>query len=66
MSRHNGWAHTSYTQWPPNGFSTDAQAATDAPSSSTALPIAHKVWLLECKHCRTFLTNRGMKVRITR
>ncbi|KAJ6625526.1 hypothetical protein B0H10DRAFT_2001740 [Mycena sp. CBHHK59/15] len=24
-------------------------------------PIAHKVWILDCKSCRTFLTNRGMK-----
>ncbi|KAF8265804.1 FAM72 protein-domain-containing protein [Lactarius quietus] len=57
MSRHNGWAHSSYTQWHPSDSSPDAQAA--AASSSSAL--AHKVWLLECKHCRTFLTNRGMK-----
>lgn len=57
MSRHNGWAHPNYTQWHPSDSSTDAQAA----ASSTALSMAHKVWLLECKHCRTFLTNRGMK-----
>jgi hypothetical protein len=25
--------------------------------------IAHKVWILDCKSCGTFLTNRGMKVR---
>ncbi|KAJ7178421.1 hypothetical protein C8R43DRAFT_872269 [Mycena crocata] len=24
-------------------------------------PIAHKVWILDCKSCGTFLTNRGMK-----
>lgn len=25
-------------------------------------PIAHKVWILDCKSCGTFLTNRAMKV----
>jgi hypothetical protein len=65
MSRHNGWAHPSYTQWHPSGSSPDVQAAAAA-SSSTALSTTHKVWLLECKHCRTFLTNRGMKVRVGR
>lgn len=24
--------------------------------------IAHKVWLLDCRSCGKFLTNRGMKV----
>ncbi|KAF7361801.1 hypothetical protein MVEN_00524300 [Mycena venus] len=24
-------------------------------------PVAHKVWILDCKSCGTFLTNRGMK-----
>ncbi|KAG7098648.1 hypothetical protein E1B28_000564 [Marasmius oreades] len=24
-------------------------------------PIAHKVWIIDCKSCGTFLTNRGMK-----
>lgn len=62
MSRHNGWAHPNYTQWHSNG--SDAQAAAAAASSSAILSMAHKVWLLECKHCRTFLTNRGMKVRV--
>lgn len=28
-------------------------------------PIAHKVWILDCKACNTFLTNRGMKVRVS-
>lgn len=67
MSRHNGWVHPNYTQWHPSGSSTDTQAAAAAAaSSSTVLPMAHKVWMLECKHCRTFLTNRGMKVRVGR
>lgn len=25
-------------------------------------PLPHKVWILDCKACGTFLTNRGMKV----
>ncbi|KAI0790867.1 hypothetical protein C8Q75DRAFT_732954 [Abortiporus biennis] len=25
-------------------------------------PLAHKVWILNCKSCNTFLTNRGMKM----
>ena len=25
-------------------------------------PVAHKVWILDCKACGMFLTNRGMKV----
>lgn len=66
MSRHSGWAHPNYTQWHPNDSSLDVQAATATASYSTALSMAHKVWLLECKHCRTFLTNRGMKVRVGR
>lgn len=27
--------------------------------------IAHKVWILDCKSCGTFLTNRGMKVCVS-
>ncbi|KAF5393245.1 hypothetical protein D9757_000680 [Collybiopsis confluens] len=26
-----------------------------------AQPLAHKVWIIDCKSCGTFLTNRGMK-----
>jgi len=62
MSRNNGWAHPNYALWHPRDSSLDAQvAAASTASSSIALSMAHKVWLLECKHCRNFLTNRGMK-----
>lgn len=27
-------------------------------------PILHKVWILDCQSCGTFLTNRGMKVSV--
>ncbi len=29
-------------------------------------PAAHKVWILDCRSCGTFITNRGMKVRSAR
>ncbi|KAK0241716.1 hypothetical protein EDD85DRAFT_412192 [Armillaria nabsnona] len=31
------------------------------PSVLPPAPIPHKVWILDCKSCGTFLTNRGMK-----
>ncbi|KAF8070547.1 hypothetical protein FPV67DRAFT_1413745 [Lyophyllum atratum] len=31
------------------------------PSPPPPPPIPHKVWILDCKSCDTFLTNRGMK-----
>ncbi|KAF9465021.1 hypothetical protein BDZ94DRAFT_1160892 [Collybia nuda] len=40
-----------YTQYPTNPY----------PSTPPPPPIPHKVWILDCKSCRTFLTNRGMK-----
>lgn len=27
-------------------------------------PVLHKVWILDCQSCGTFLTNRGMKVSV--
>jgi hypothetical protein len=60
MSRHPAWAYSGYTQLHSAYSPVDARASSFEPS------IAHKVWLLECKHCLTFLTNRGMKVRIIR
>ena len=60
MSRHPAWAYPGYPQWQSANSSVDAHASSFTP------PIAQKVWLLECKHCRTFLTNRGMKVRVDR
>lgn len=34
------------------------------PPSMPEPPVLHKVWILDCKSCGKFLTNRGMKVRI--
>ncbi|KAI0253322.1 FAM72 protein-domain-containing protein [Lactifluus subvellereus] len=63
MSQHPNWVYPNYTQWHPTSSSADAHAAATPATATTssALRIAHKVWLLECKNCRTFLTNRGMK-----
>ena len=60
MSRHPTWSYSGYTQL------HSAHTPVGARASSFEPPIAHKVWLLECKHCLTFLTNRGMKVRVVR
>ena len=57
MSWHPARAYPHHTQWQSTNFLADTHASTSAP------PVAQKVWLLECKHCQTFLTNRGMKVR---
>jgi hypothetical protein len=57
MSRHPAWAY-GYTQL------HSVRSPVDARPSAFEPPVAHKVWLLECKHCLTFLTNRGMKVRV--
>jgi hypothetical protein len=58
MSRHPAWAYPNYTQ--------SASVPVDLHPSASAQSVTHKVWLLECKHCLTFLTNRGMKVRFDR
>lgn len=42
------------TPWP-------AHALQLPPLSAPTHPIAHKVWILDCRTCATFLTNRGMK-----
>ena len=33
------------------------------PPPPPSLQDVHNVWILDCKHCGTFLSNRGMKVR---
>jgi hypothetical protein len=63
MSRHSTWAYPNHLQWHSSSSPADAHTTTVATSTQR---IAHQVWLLECKHCRTFLTNRGMKVRLNR
>ena len=36
--------------------------ATHIPTQQPPAPQSHKVWILDCKSCGTFFTNRGMKV----
>jgi len=54
MSRHT-WIYQNYAQW------LSPSSPVDANAPSFGSQAAHKVWILECKHCQTFLTNRGMK-----
>lgn len=44
---HPSWQHQPYVRVPP---------LVPPP------PVPHKVWILDCKSCGNFLTNRGMKV----
>lgn len=44
---HPSWQHAPYVRIPP---------LLPPP------PVPHKVWILDCKSCGNFLTNRGMKV----
>jgi hypothetical protein len=66
MSRHPAWVYPNLTlaQW--HSSRSPADPHTTAATTFSTQRIAHKVWLLECKHCHTFLTNRGMKVRSVR
>lgn len=43
---------------PVHIISSNPYPAPSGPQQNT-----HKVWILECRSCGTFLTNRGMKVR---
>ncbi|KAH9952971.1 FAM72 protein-domain-containing protein [Russula dissimulans] len=54
MSRH-ARPYQNYSQW------LSPSSPVDPSAPSFASQVGHKVWILECKHCRTFLTNRGMK-----
>ena len=54
------WAYPAHTQWV--GSSNIAQVNVSVNIPPPPPQVAHKVWLLDCKSCLTFLTNRGMKV----
>lgn len=69
---HQNLVHTHYD----TGYSTMGTEHRNRPtqayrsSQSMQLPplpqppsLAHKVWILDCRSCKTFFTNRGMKVR---
>ena len=38
------------------------QQVPSNPYPASPYPIPHKVWILDCKNCHMFLTNRAMKV----
>ena len=46
---HPSWQHQPYVRVPP---------------LMPPPPVPHKVWILDCKSCGNFLTNRGMKVSL--
>ncbi|KAG6845901.1 hypothetical protein H0H87_000707 [Tephrocybe sp. NHM501043] len=50
-------AHLSHNEFPHD----QAYMANPYPPASLFPSITHKVWILDCKSCQTFLTNRGMK-----
>lgn len=66
-----------HNQFIPPQHHYSAPAGTGTRVGSSAVPqlsvsvnitppppqVAHKVWILDCKSCGSFLTNRGMKVR---
>ncbi|KAJ4483297.1 hypothetical protein J3R30DRAFT_3447444 [Lentinula aciculospora] len=43
--------------FPPNPY----QHWNSAPPPAVQQPVAHKVWIIDCRSCGLFLTNRGMK-----
>ncbi|TFY63728.1 hypothetical protein EVJ58_g3095 [Rhodofomes roseus] len=50
---------------PPPPWYTARMQYFPPPPPATAPPApVHKVWILDCKSCGTFLTNRGMKVSV--
>ncbi|TFK44805.1 hypothetical protein BDQ12DRAFT_742264 [Crucibulum laeve] len=50
LAHSNSWQNQQVHLFPSNPYPAPAP-----------LPIAHKVWILDCKSCDTFITNRGMK-----
>jgi len=55
-SMSNSWHNHQHHHFPSNPY----------PAAPPPPPIAHKVWILDCRSCGTFLTNRGMKVFVCR
>lgn len=54
---------TSLSLLPPSSPALPLPLPAPYPPPSYVRTAMHKVWILDCKSCRTFLTNRGMKVR---
>ncbi|KAJ3820147.1 hypothetical protein F5880DRAFT_1590357 [Lentinula raphanica] len=45
--------------FPPNPYQT--LNLPPPPPPAAPQPVAHKVWIIDCRSCGSFLTNRGMK-----
>lgn len=50
------------SQQPPPWYIPHMQYFPPPPPATAPPAPVHKVWILDCKSCGTFLTNRGMKV----
>ena len=61
MNPHEQRYPAHYSPWPAHD--PVAQPPMQAHPPQPVQPVAHKVWLLDCRTCGNFLTNRGMKVR---
>ncbi|KAI0081291.1 hypothetical protein K474DRAFT_1419920 [Panus rudis PR-1116 ss-1] len=48
----------------PAGWYVAQPVYRTAPVAPPPPPVPHKVWILDCKSCGIFLTNRGMKVSL--
>lgn len=76
MRRTSGYAQWLATQFSSAPYHSSRSLPPASPTPSGWLPhhptmtrvppppILHKVWILDCQSCGTFLTNRGMKVSI--
>lgn len=57
-------AHPPPTSQSPPWYTPHMQYFPPPPPASAPPTPVHKVWILDCKSCGTFLTNRGMKVSV--
>ncbi|KAJ3791016.1 hypothetical protein GGU10DRAFT_257290 [Lentinula aff. detonsa] len=47
--------------FPPNPYQSLNPAPAPPPPPAVQQAVAHKVWIIDCRSCGSFLTNRGMK-----
>jgi hypothetical protein len=59
---HASWDSSVPATHPLSGANTASMNFTPPPPPPASAP---EVWILDCKNCGTFLSNRGMKVRTT-
>lgn len=60
---HNHYIQPQHHYSAPAGTGTRAGSSANVNMAPPPPQVAHKVWILDCKSCGSFLTNRGMKVR---